>query len=60
MIRCYLSVLAQRERSWRRVHSHGEGLLVFICEPGPHLQVTVAKVIRTTGLLDVDLIDEDI
>lgn len=41
------------------VHSHYEGLLVLIRKPGRHLQVAMATVIRTTGLLDVDLIEEE-
>lgn len=39
-------------------HSHGKGFLVLICELGCHLQVTMATVIRTTGLLDVDLMKD--
>lgn len=34
------------------------GPLVVICEMGLHLQVTMTIVIRSTGLLDVDLVDE--
>lgn len=40
-------------------HSLGESLLALIGELSRHLQVTVAAVIGTTGLLDVDLRDKD-
>lgn len=35
--------------------SPAEWFVVLIHEPGRHLKVTVAAVIRATGLLDVDL-----
>lgn len=41
-------------------YSHGVWPLVVICEMGFHLQITVTIVIRSTGLLDVDLVDKDI
>lgn len=36
-------------------HSHGEGFVVLICEPGHHLKVTLTDVVRPAGLLDVNL-----
>lgn len=41
------------------MHLHREGLLVLVCEAGLHLEVTMATVIRTTGLLDMNLTDEE-
>lgn len=39
-------------------HSHGEGFMILVCEVGYHVKVTLTDVIRTAGLLDVDLNNE--
>lgn len=48
---CYTQKLS------RGVYSHGERVPILISELGFHLKVTMAAVINTTGILEVDLID---